>query len=550
LNPPGFVVEVNPGTVPAGQIVGDFVVMGRARLDDRARLCAELALSKDAHEGDDVRLVGEAWNRWGIDACDRLLGDWVVVVTERRSGHVWVARDACGNSACYYWSDGRRLRVATSLPALCEDTTLPRQPNAAWIAQRLLGRFDTALVSHTAFLGMHQLPGGSVLLWRNGGVTTKRWWYPEHLPAFESRRQDEWIEEGRHLLEQAVVDRMRGASSPIALLLSGGLDSGVVAACAAPEARRAHTRLLGLTSIPEFPADGAGRSRIGNEAHLAQATAQFIGGIDWQPSRATGASVVRSIADKLAIHGQPGHAGGNAYWLLDLCRLARAEGATVLLTGHMGNATISWAGRWEGMLVSALKRVRALARGRPGAQGPDWWRATSAMGQPLARMAAISASASPIEEADFRSLRFATDVQASWAELGAAFGLCVRDPTADRRLVEFCWRLPNRLYLDGGRRRGLVRRGFRGRLPDAVIDNRTKGLQAADVGHRIRQDQQECHAALDAIAVHPLAGEWLDVARMRAVLAEVLHDVSPATTSRAQTILLRGLGVGQFLRTL
>lgn len=536
----GFVTELRPGIVLDGLKLGDLIVTGEARLDDRARLCAELDLSLDAHLNDDLRLVAEAWQRWGTGAAEHLLGDWVVVVSDRRSGDVWVARDACGNSACYYWSDSSRLRVATSLPLLLTGAGVPRRPNAVWVAQRLQGRFDPSLANQTAFDGVHQLPGGSVLSFRNGRTTPIRWWYPERLQPLDAGSPEEWMAECRRLLHCAVADRIRGAEGSVGLLLSGGLDSAAVASSAAVETRRAGIQFLGFTSIPALPPDGAGSRQLGNEGPLAQATADFVGGMNWRPSSAPGVSVLQAVRRKLAIHGQPGHAAGNAYWLLDLVDSARTEGTRVLLTGHAGNATISWPGRRTGLLAPLVRAARRLVRRHEPFP--------SAMGTALARLIPPLQPA-PISETDLRLLRFATDVQATWAELGAAFEVSVRDPTADRRLVEFCWRLPNEFFWNGGRGRGLARRAFRGLIPSEVIESRTKGLQAADVGHRLRQEHQSWEIALDEIAGHPLASEWLDVPRMRATLDDVRREVTPATSARASLILARGVGVGEFLKT-
>ena len=132
-------------------------------------------------------------------------------------------------------------------------------------------------------------------------------------------------------------------------------------------------------------------------------------------------------------------------------------------------------------------------------------------------------------------------------ESGAAYHMDVRDPTRDRRLIEFCWRLPDRVFWANGLRRGLMTKGMRGLLPDAVLHSRRKGLQAADVGHRILAEREAVADAIERIEAHPLARAWLDVARMRSALDSLQQEVTPDTSSNALTILLRGLGAGLFL---
>jgi hypothetical protein len=56
---------------------------------------------------------------------------------------------------------------------------------------------------------------------------------------------------------------------------------------------------------------------------------------------------------------------------------------------------------------------------------------------------------------------------------------------------------------------------------------------------------QQC---LDALDAHPAARELLNVPLMRSCLKSLVAKVDPETTENASNILLRGLGVGMFLR--
>jgi hypothetical protein len=95
--------------------------------------------------------------------------------------------------------------------------------------------------------------------------------------------------------------------------------------------------------------------------------------------------------------------------------------------------------------------------------------------------------------------------------------------------------------------RGLIMKGMRGSLPDAVMHSRVKGLQAADLGHRVLAEREAVADAIERIDAHPLARAWLDVARMRSVLDSLQQGVTPESTTQASAILLRGLGAGLFL---
>ena len=135
-----------------------------------------------------------------------------------------------------------------------------------------------------------------------------------------------------------------------------------------------------------------------------------------------------------------------------------------------------------------------------------------------------------------------------WSEIGATHAISVRDPTANLALLEFLLRVPDDQFRRHGQPSYLLVRTFRGRLPEAVLEGRQKGLQAADLGHRILRERFAIQECLDALDAHPAARELLDIPRMRTCLENLVAKVDPETTQNAGVILLRGLGAGMFLR--
>jgi asparagine synthase (glutamine-hydrolysing) len=132
-------------------------------------------------------------------------------------------------------------------------------------------------------------------------------------------------------------------------------------------------------------------------------------------------------------------------------------------------------------------------------------------------------------------------------ESSGAYGMEVRDPTLDKRLMEFCLGVPDIYYHAEGFDRALLRRALRGLLPDKVRLNRRTGLQAADICRRLRRNATEIEAALHRLERHSLASFVLDLPRMGRVLQSLQSETTRENTGEALTILLRGLGVGMFL---
>jgi asparagine synthase (glutamine-hydrolysing) len=87
-----------------------------------------------------------------------------------------------------------------------------------------------------------------------------------------------------------------------------------------------------------------------------------------------------------------------------------------------------------------------------------------------------------------------------------------RDPTNDRRLVEFCFSLPPEALLDRGVRRPALRTALAGRVPASVIDQRLRGQQMADWYEQIRGEDVRAFARAEAAS--GLAGSVIDMAAL------------------------------------
>ncbi len=79
------------------------------------------------------------------------------------------------------------------------------------------------------FRSCRKLEPGHVLRFKNGEVEIRRWWRPELVTASKERNRAERIERLRTIVADAVHLRLR-ADVPVAIFLSGGVDSSVIAA--------------------------------------------------------------------------------------------------------------------------------------------------------------------------------------------------------------------------------------------------------------------------------------------------------------------------------
>jgi hypothetical protein len=85
-------------------------------------------------------------------------------------------------------------------------------------------------------------------------------------------------------------------------------------------------------------------------------------------------------------------------------------------------------------------------------------------------------------------------------------------------------------------------------MPEPVLAQKRKGLQAADIGHRIAKELPAFRECLDSLESVPYVQEALDLPLLNSCLARIAAKVDPETTSLALTTFVRGVGVGLFLK--
>jgi len=133
----------------------------------------------------------------------------------------------------------------------------------------------------------------------------------------------------------------------------------------------------------------------------------------------------------------------------------------------------------------------------------------------------------------------------------AAFGIDMRTPAFDRRLVELCIGIPDDQYRRKGRERWLIRRAMQGRLPDPVLSNTKKGYQAADWFPRMTRERKQIAAEVKRLTGNPEVSSIIDLQRLIAVL-DRWPEQEPPVFSAEQRILMwipQALGAANFIES-
>jgi asparagine synthase (glutamine-hydrolysing) len=208
------------------------------------------SLGYDFFSSGDTEVVLKAYHAWGESFVTRLYGMFAFAILERDSGRLLLARDRLGIKPLYYADLPRRLRFASSLPALLRAGDVDREIDPVALHHYLT--FHAVVPApHTLIRGVRKLPPATVLLIESDGRRRQqRYWEPVFLP----RKQDcklsfaDWQERTLAVLREAVKRRLV-ADVPVGVLLSGGLDSSLVVGLLAENGQNLETFSIGFESV-------------------------------------------------------------------------------------------------------------------------------------------------------------------------------------------------------------------------------------------------------------------------------------------------------------
>jgi asparagine synthase (glutamine-hydrolysing) len=227
-------------------------------------LRAELtALGHAFVSGGDTEVVLRSFLQWGTAALDRMAGMFALAIWDPRSATLHLARDAMGikplyhvarEDGFYFASELKALRLVPGFAAECDPIALQQYLEFGYV-------FDD---QRTMLRGARKLAPGHRLEVRQGRPSAPiAWFRPERVDPRDERGEAERIEELASVMDEVTREHLV-ADVPVGLLLSGGLDSSVLAALAA---RGGELQTITMAF---------GRSEVDERAHAREVSA-FIG---------------------------------------------------------------------------------------------------------------------------------------------------------------------------------------------------------------------------------------------------------------------------------
>jgi len=222
------IIDLTGGDQPIANEDGTVVVVQNGEIYNYRELMHELERAGHRFRTRcDTEVLVHGYEEWGAGLWERLRGMFAVAVWDARERRLVLARDRFGIKPLYYRDVGGELSFASELDALPHGE-IDLDALEAFLA------FNSVPAPLSIFADIRKLLPGHVLAWQNGRVSLARFARTGPLEPRRGEDEAELVEECRARLRDSVRAHLV-ADVPVGVLLSGGVDSGTLAALTAQE---------------------------------------------------------------------------------------------------------------------------------------------------------------------------------------------------------------------------------------------------------------------------------------------------------------------------
>lgn len=516
---------------------GELFFTADVYLDNREELLSQLQITEqNAERMADGALVLEAYKKWKLKCVDYLLGAYTFVIYDKKSEEIICVRDAVGSRCFYYCEEKGAFYFSTLLQPILQVKKTKVEWNKRWLSDYLaiFGLANTSECEETPYQGIYKVaPAQIVRFSKKNGIQKQNYWEPmKNLKELRWHSDTEYAEEFYRIFQEAVKATLR-ADGKTGVLLSGGLDSTAVACLAAPILKEQDKTLYSFTSVPNesYISKRHPYYKV-NEKKSVEATKEYLGNLQCYYCDLPGQNCWDDFEAITKILEVPYKALQNMSWINEALKQGAHKGCKVMLNGQYGNTTISYGdfcvhfqtllhqGRW----ITLYKEVNAANQKLHFSRKAVWKDILKSLVPERLRLFQHRKEDMFQEEYCNRKMieRFHTKERFIEKELNITIpqyydikryrpymaykeamsqigemetklslvnGILIRDPSRDKRMIEFCLRLPEEQFVRNGIERRLIRVYMEQYMPKEILqDCLHKGLQSADWIWRLQED--------------------------------------------------------------
>jgi len=491
----------------------ELVILADARIYNRCTLAEKVGVKHLLSSLSDAELILFCYQKYSEQCVDHLIGDFAFAIWNSATKQLFLAQDPLGQRVLFYKISPEKFSFANLARPILQDGKYTHDKHQ-------IAYFLTLIDTHsdTCFQDVKRIPPGHTLTFclRDKKLQLQQYWSAQELMQNPIRYSSpvDYYTEFRELFQQVITEYVSSAES-IGSQLSGGLDSSTVTCIAAALLQKNNITLNAFCHVPSpgFFQQPTPNWNYSDKPYMQAVAEQyknvqlnFIEDSDKQ---------FFSLSPELHFWLEhPPLNPCNLLWLISSVKKAQSLNVKNILCGTVGNFTVSWTGS-NSITNSSSKNIKKfiwakrkrISEWRQGRRYFRPWGHFSAVSNKLAREIGLYQHYnlfSPIENRmqikDDRFFVFATGIRcittAVYTVIRLLYGVSFMDPTADRRIVEFCLRVPPEIFGNASGTRLLIRNSMHGIIPEMIINRQSRGMQGADWYKKIEKQKHDIEQLL------------------------------------------------------
>jgi len=458
------------------------------------------------HTNSDTEVIIHGYKQWGDEVLNRLNGMFGLAIWDVRQKRLVVARDPFGIKLIYYRIEGNTLYFGSEMRAI--RAVMPGKAEIDTTSLDLFLRYRFTPAPYTILKGVKKLAAGTKLTVQNGVCEVSRWYRFRPEPFTPAKSPSEAKEELLSIYK-AAIKRQLISDVPVGLLLSGGIDSGLLLALMNLNGNSWPTYTVGYGSsfADDELADGAETARVLGSKHTSV-----------NLTRATFEEVLPKIVAAL----EEPIAASSIVPMYFVCQRARqdvkvalvGQGPDELFGGYRRHLGVRYGAMWAGLpqwlrtpistAVAKLPRNETLKRGMNSLAIPDRMRRYQHVlsllpGQQVEGLFQDGLLSPEAGDAILKCWEDMGELMSGTDELGGlqflearstlpdellmyadklsmAHSLELRVPFVDKEIVEYVERLPASFKVRNGSTKWLHRQVCRAFLPESIVRRPKRGF--------------------------------------------------------------------------
>ncbi|CAG5006768.1 hypothetical protein DYBT9275_03892 [Dyadobacter sp. CECT 9275] len=531
------------------QTISDCTITADARLDNRDELSTLLGIHRNQLAiTADPTIILLAYQRWGDECIKHLEGEFAFAIWNKQNQTLFVATDPIGYRPFYYYNSPDMFIFSSEVKGVVAAKPSPNSFNEESLIEYF---YRKGKANITVNMEVFALCGGNSLILRDDKMVISKYWTLESTGKYNFKKDEDWYDCTRELLYRAIEKRLN-PEVPTGITLSGGLDSTCIANILSDLLLKKNKPLYAFSSV--LPIGHKGIEQ--DERHYIEIVGRHCPNIIQTYVEALGAGPLSNLDEALDLD----ETFPNVFFYMDkaILEAAAKKEIRILYNGFGGDYWISNKGnsviynlinngnfgeafglikklsKKEGKSILHEIRIRYLSHTKlyNGIRSIIKKEESNWQNKTFLHRDFLDNYSVEINKRDNYQTSLGMKQRLETGRIGRTISLLYNrnswydmdssTPLFDKELMEFLIHVPERLFIENGIPRNLIRSAMRHVIPQEIVQRRDKQPYSPGCPTRLINQKEELIQILRNPGKQKISEKYINSNEIIAHISEII----------------------------